>query len=1032
MGPDSHTDQTKYVGIIVQSSLKGIGIPKLWGTNKLGCNMVDYLDFQATQSSSGGKGGGGSTSYTYKATLVLVICQGGGGSGIVGVRTIYKDSAIYTATSSGSKEVNGSTVTISSKTPEQAAGITQIFNGAIGQAPWSYLETDAPTHAIGYSGMAYAAAYHYPLNESATAPNHNFEVQSAIRATVNGTVIDDANPADIVNDLLPDVPRWPAGAIADLTSYSNYCIAQGLFLSPIADNGRQASDLLTEILTATNSDCFWSGGQLNIVPYGDTAITNNGVTWTPNLTPIYALTWDDIVPNSDGEDPIQWDLKRPADAYNYVQVGFTDRSQQYAEDTATAVDQANINTFGKRQQSPVSLLSICDAGIANTVAQLMVQRSANVRRTCQFYVSELFGLLDPMDLITVPLRNGGARLVRIVEANEQDDGLIEIQAEEMLVGTAHAAQYTRQDALGIPANYAVDPGDSNPPVIINPPMSLTGGQYEVWLGTSGGPNWGGAVVWASFDGDNYQQVGTINQPARYGVTTTDFPAHADPDTTDVLGVNLIASGGSLTSATQADADNQVTLCAVGSEVVAFSTATLTAANTYNLSGYIRRGLQGTTIADQPAGSEFLRLDNTVAVVPYNSAQVGKTIWIKLQSFNVYGNAYEDLDLCTAYEFIAQANGTAVGQVEWTEILGVPDVLSSYVSSGGTANNTNNVGNLSAAQVEALPEDVTAAQTAITANAQNIAQAMLLGAANAAFNQSLATLNGEPVGTVLQQYQTQQNATNQQYAANFTLLGAKTASGTAWAFNGNTVLSDGVTSLATFQNYVENCLGTSPPTIASIESTVSGQTARITLSVNSNGQAVGFSMGTSGVPTSDYFDIISSTFRLIDESSGQTLIPLSYTNGAWTFNANVTINGNLIISGSIGTSAYAVNSISGAAATSGNSNGGSQGGNGSSTPICSITVTTSGGLVDIDGFASMLVASGTAPINSTVILQCDGVTLQSFANYLQKTYFSQTYVGWQHNPGAGQHTYALLDGAGNGVTTAHYGYFLRVQEEKTSR
>lgn len=1028
MGPEAHTDQNKYIGIIVQSSLKGKTIPRGWGTFKTGCNMVDYLDFSATKAEGGGKGGPSQANYDYKATLVLAICLGP----ITGIRTIYKDASVFTATSGGSKEVNGSTVTFSPKTPDQAAGITQIFDGEIGQAPWSYLTSNHADHAIGYSGMAYAAAYHYPMNTSATPPNHNFEVQSNIRATVNGAVIDDANPADIVNDLLPDVPRWPSGALAGLTDYGNYCIAQGLFISPTADSGRQASDLLSEILTASNSDCCWSDGQLKIIPYGDTQITGNGVTWTPNLTPIYALSWDDIVPNSSGEDPIQWDVKRPADAYNYVQVGFKDRSQQYADDTATAVDQANINTFGKRQQNPTSLDSVCDAGVANTLAQLMVQRSANVRRTCEFYVSELFGLLDPMDLITVPLRNGGTRLVRIVEANEQDDGLIEIQAEEMLVGTAHAAQYTRQDALGIPANYAVDPDDSNAPVIINPPMSLTGGQYEVWLGTAGGPNWGGAAVWASFDGETYQQVGTVNQPSRYGVTTTDFPARADPDATDVLGVSLLASGGALTSASQADADNQVTLCAVGSEIIAFSAATLTAANTYNLSGYIRRGLQGTTIADQRAGSEFLRLDNTVAVIPYNSGQVGKTIWIKLQSFNLYGAAYEDLDLCTAYEFVAQANGTAVGQVEWTEILGVPDVLSSYVASGGVAVNTQNVGSLSAAQVEAIPEDVTAAQTAITQNAQSVAQAMLLGAANAAFNQSLATLNGEPVGTVLQNVQTQQNQTNQEYAANFTLMGAKSASGTAWAFSGGTVLSDGVTTLAQFQDYVETVLGDGSMTIAAIDKTVSQQTARITLSVNSEGQAVGLSMGTSGVPSSSYFDIISNTFRLIDESSGQTLIPLSYSNSAWTFNTDVTINGNLILTGSIGTSQMAVNAVTGEAATSGNSNGASQGGNSSATPICSLTVTTTGGLVDIDGFVAMLVASGASPINSTVILQCDGVTLENFANYLQKTYFNQTYVGWQHSPGAGQHTYTLLDGAGPGVTTAHYGYFLRVQEQKTSR
>ena len=128
MGPDSHTDQTKYIGIIVQSSLKGVSIPKGWGTFKVACNMVDYLDFSATKASGSGKGGPSQATYNYKATLVLAICLGP----IAGIRTIYKDSAIFTATSGGSKEVNGATVTFSSKTPDQAAVSTAEQNQAVG------------------------------------------------------------------------------------------------------------------------------------------------------------------------------------------------------------------------------------------------------------------------------------------------------------------------------------------------------------------------------------------------------------------------------------------------------------------------------------------------------------------------------------------------------------------------------------------------------------------------------------------------------------------------------------------------------------------------------------------------------------------------------------------------------------------------------------------------------------------------------------------------------------------------------------
>ena len=717
MGGSTHTTSQKYDGIIVQSSLKGIPVTKGWGTAKVGCNLVDYLDFNSKKVSTG-KGGGAQPSYDYYATLVLAIALGP----VAGIRTIYKDSAYYVAQGAGSKEVNGTAITISAKTPVQAAGLSQLFLGAIWQTPWSYLTSAHPANALGYSGIAYAAAENYALNTSATTPNFNFEVQFAVRASPGGTQLDDANPADILNDLLPDVPRWPgASAIASLATLETYCYAQNILLSPVAGDGRQASDLMTEILTCANSDCFVSEGLFQVVPMGDLELTGNGSTFVPNLDPIYSLTWDDLLPGGDGQDPIQWDIKPADQCSNYLTLGFLDRSQQYASDSVPAVDPASYSLFGRLQADSVDYESICDATVAATVAQLLVQRAANVRRTAQFVTSELFGLLDPMDLIEVPAPDGTPTLVRVNSIAEQDDGSIEFTVEEMLVGAGSAPLITRQNGLGVPANFAVDPGDSAAPVIINPPSSLTGGQLEAWIATAGGPQWGGAVVWVSLDGEDFYQQGIIDQPARFGTTTNDFPAHADPDEADTLGVTLAVSGGELTTASQAAADAQTTLCAVGTELIAYSQATLTGPNAYNLTSYIRRGLEGTTIADQPSGSEFLRLDNAVCAIPYNQGQIGKTVYVKLQSFNLFGAAYQDLDLCDTYTFVAQENGTNVGEVSWSEIEGVPALLTEYVSTGGVSNNTKAVSG--SATIGTAEQEVDAVLGQISTALQTAVQAL---------------------------------------------------------------------------------------------------------------------------------------------------------------------------------------------------------------------------------------------------------------------------------------------------------------------
>ena len=97
MGGSTHTTSQKYDGVIVQSSLKGIPVTKGWGTAKVGCNLIDYLDFSSKKVSTG-KGGGAQPSYDYYATLILAIAEGP----IAGIRTIYKDSAYYVAQGSGS------------------------------------------------------------------------------------------------------------------------------------------------------------------------------------------------------------------------------------------------------------------------------------------------------------------------------------------------------------------------------------------------------------------------------------------------------------------------------------------------------------------------------------------------------------------------------------------------------------------------------------------------------------------------------------------------------------------------------------------------------------------------------------------------------------------------------------------------------------------------------------------------------------------------------------------------------------------
>jgi len=153
----------------------------------------------------------------------------------------------------------------------------------------------------------------------------------------------------------------------------------------------------------------------------------------------------------------------------------------------------------------------------------------------------------------------------------------------------------------------------------------------------------------------------------------------------------------LISGTNADADNLSTLCFVGGELIAYKTATLTAANKYNLGVYLRRGAYNTPITQHLSGSPFLRIDQAIGRYAYDRTLVGSTIWLKFPSFNVYGSGNESIADVPAYQYtikgplgapVAMTDLAIAGTVlTWTAVSGLSYVFRMHYGSNldwGTA------------------------------------------------------------------------------------------------------------------------------------------------------------------------------------------------------------------------------------------------------------------------------------------------------------------------------------------------------------
>ena len=62
-------------------------------------------------------------------------------------------------------------------------------------------------------------------------------------------------------------------------------------------------------------------------------------------------------------------------------------------------------------------------------------------------------------------------------------------------------------------------------------------------------------------------------------------------------------------------------------------------------------MENTPIGAHSAGAPFIRLDQSVFDFPYLATQAGKSIFVKFQSFNLWGGAPTPLSNCIAYSVI---------------------------------------------------------------------------------------------------------------------------------------------------------------------------------------------------------------------------------------------------------------------------------------------------------------------------------------------------------------------------------------------
>lgn len=632
-----------YTSLQLQTSAYGTGLTIAYGRNVLAPNIIWYNDFKIHASTKKvGKGGGSSkiTSYTYSVAVLLGLCEGQ----IQGIDRVW---------------VNQSETNLS------ALNLTP-YTGTSSQTAFGFITTKYPSQALNYRYVAYLATSYYNLQTSGSLPTHRIEIRGFLANTQNGYGSYSVNMADVAEDFLTNTRYGvglSSGYIANLAQYRDYCQAYRLWMAPFLADLTPVADILDGWAQLTNSWIFWNGEQIKFVPLGDENRTAYGATYTAEVTARYNLTLDDLIWD-EGEPPIKITVKDPAEAPNHVRLDMSSPDKAYETLTLEWKDQAAIEKFGIITGNSIKAESITEQAVAAQVLDLIASRGLFIRKKYEFTLGMGFILLEVGDIVTltdptVPLY---LFAVRINHIKEDDQGLLQIEAEEFPAGVASPGDpiSTTADGSGPPDLYA-DPGDVNAPVIFEPFGSLTNGYAQVWIGLSGSTAaWGGANIHVSLDGVTYQNVGTVINPATQGVLTADLPDASGLDVTNTLSIDLSMSGTSLApGATHDDADQGRTLSLVGDELLSYGDLVVTGTNLYDMT-YLQRGQYNTTHAAHLTGASFCRLDDAIFKYGLPQEYIGQLVYLKFTSFNTFGQGEQDISAVTEYTFTPVGNGYFIG------------------------------------------------------------------------------------------------------------------------------------------------------------------------------------------------------------------------------------------------------------------------------------------------------------------------------------------------------------------------------------
>ncbi len=294
-------------------------------------------------------------------------------------------------------------------------------------------------------------------------------------------------------------------------------------------------------------------------------------------------------------------------------------------DYSQAVAEARRLTGASGRIAQADLPIILDPDAAGELAESWLYETWAARERASFALPPSRLAVEPGDALWLDV-GGRQRLVRVTEVGDHGARSMEARGLDPEV-------YARAHAPERPTKIVAAAATGQPEVIFVDLPLLTGDEpvNAGYIAAAQSPWPGALAIYRSPEATGFQLKGFVNAPSALGMTLVALPPGPEGriDRATRLRV-VLASSATALSVTRlkmlSGANVAAVLNAVGEwEVLQFETATLVAANTYELSNLLR-GQAGTDVAISSApiaaGASFVMLDAGLARIDLGADEVG--------------------------------------------------------------------------------------------------------------------------------------------------------------------------------------------------------------------------------------------------------------------------------------------------------------------------------------------------------------------------------------------------------------------------